>query len=75
MDLRDKLNGIRSQGEVLELKLCDYDEVWKVCPRDAKSLAAWALYEGLNRAGVIQKELLSRERALYSLTREGQDSE
>ncbi|KAI4950412.1 hypothetical protein J4E91_004294 [Alternaria rosae] len=58
MDLRGKLTGIRKQGEMIKLRVCDYEELWKLCPRDAKTLAAWALYEGLNREGKIEPELL-----------------
>lgn len=62
MDLRGKLTGERRKGEMITLRLCDYEELWKVCPRDAKTLAAWALYEGLNRTGVIQEELRKRKK-------------
>ena len=60
MDLRGKLTGSRKQGEMIRLRVCDYEELWKLCPRDAKTLAAWALYEGLNREGKIQEELRKR---------------
>ncbi|KAB2109042.1 hypothetical protein AG0111_0g3488 [Alternaria gaisen] len=59
-DLRGKLTGSTSQGEMIRLRVCDYEELWKLCPRDAKTLAAWALYEGLNREGKIQEELQKR---------------
>jgi hypothetical protein len=62
MDLRGKLTGKTSQGEMITLRVCDYEELWKLCPRDAKTLAAWALYEGLSREGVIQKELRKRKK-------------
>jgi len=49
-DLRGRLTGLRTQGELITLKLCDYEELWREGARDAKTLAAWALYEGLKRA-------------------------
>jgi 8-oxo-dGTP pyrophosphatase MutT (NUDIX family) len=59
-DLKGKLTGQRKQGEMITLRVCDYDYLWKEGARDAKTLAAWALYEGLNRAGVIRKEIMKR---------------
>lgn len=61
-DLRGKLTGERRQGELITLRLCDYEDLWREGARDAKTLAAWALYEGLNRAGVIQQELKNRRK-------------
>jgi ADP-sugar diphosphatase len=52
-DLRGRLTGLRIQGELITLKLCDYEELWREGARDAKTLAAWALYEGLKRAGKL----------------------
>jgi 8-oxo-dGTP pyrophosphatase MutT (NUDIX family) len=52
-ELRNKSTGLRAQGERIRLKLCRYEDLWKVGARDAKSLAAWALYEGLQRANLI----------------------
>ncbi|KAF2643376.1 nudix hydrolase 14 [Massarina eburnea CBS 473.64] len=60
-DLRGKLMGQRRQGEMITLRLCEYEDLWREGARDAKTLAAWALYEGLNREGVIQKELRRRK--------------
>jgi 8-oxo-dGTP pyrophosphatase MutT (NUDIX family) len=59
-DLRGKLTGKKTQGEMIRLRVCDYEDLWREGARDAKTLAAWALYEGLNRAGVIQAELMER---------------
>ncbi|KAF2649659.1 nudix hydrolase 14 [Lophiostoma macrostomum CBS 122681] len=59
-DLRGKLKGVRTQGEMITLRVCPYEDLWKEGARDAKTLAAWALYEGLNRAGVIQDEMKKR---------------
>ncbi|KAF3003762.1 hypothetical protein E8E13_009900 [Curvularia kusanoi] len=54
-DLRGKLTGQRTQGEMITLHLVRYDDLWREGARDAKTLAAWALYEGLNREGAIRK--------------------
>lgn len=59
-DLRGKLTGERKRGEMITLRVVRYEELWRGGARDAKTLAAWALYEGLNRAGLIQKEIMRR---------------
>lgn len=48
-----KLTGLREHGEKITLKLCPLEKVWRDGGRDAKVLAAWALYEGLRREGKI----------------------
>lgn len=55
--MRSKLAGQRTQGEIITLRLVDYEDLWKAGGRNAKTLAAWALYEGLSREGIIQREL------------------
>jgi ADP-sugar diphosphatase len=55
--LKGKLTGLRKQDEMITLRVCDYEVLWKYGARDAKTLAAWALYEGLNRAGKIEERL------------------
>lgn len=55
--LKGKLTGLRKQDELITLRVCDYEVLWKEGARDAKTLAAWALYEGLNRAGKIEERL------------------
>lgn len=55
--LKGKLTGNRAQDELITLRVCEYDVLWKEGARDAKTLAAWALYEGLNRAGKIEEQL------------------
>ncbi|PSN69910.1 hypothetical protein BS50DRAFT_519392 [Corynespora cassiicola Philippines] len=43
-DLRGKLTGKRSgDGEMIRLRVCDYEDLWREGARDAKTLAAWAL--------------------------------
>lgn len=51
--LKGKLTGLRDEREKITLKLVPLEELWKEGLRDAKSLAAWALYEGLKREGRI----------------------
>ncbi len=48
-----KLTGVRRHGEKITLMLCPLDQVWKFGGRDAKVLAAWALYQGLKGEGKI----------------------
>lgn len=48
-----KLTGLRDHGEKITLMLSRLEDVWRVGARDAKVLAAWALYEGLKRNGKI----------------------
>ena len=48
-----KLTGLRNEGEKITLKLTRLEELWKSGGRDGKTLAAWALYEGLRREGQI----------------------
>lgn len=52
-DLKGRLTGLRAQSEFITLRMCNYEELWKEGARDAKTLAAWALYEGLKRAGKL----------------------
>lgn len=49
-DLRGKLTGQRMQGEMITVHLRNYEDLWRVGARDAKTLAAWSLYEALKRA-------------------------
>ncbi|KUJ09350.1 uncharacterized protein LY89DRAFT_657698 [Mollisia scopiformis] len=51
--LREKLTGNKKQGEMITLKLIPYGDLWKVATRDAKMMVAWALYESLKRAGIL----------------------
>jgi 8-oxo-dGTP pyrophosphatase MutT (NUDIX family) len=52
-DLKDKLGGKEAEGETIALRLSDYEELWREGARDAKTLAAWALYEALKRTWSI----------------------
>jgi ADP-sugar diphosphatase len=49
-NLRDKLSG--TSNEKIKVKLVKYEELWREGARDAKTLAAWALYENLTREAV-----------------------
>jgi ADP-sugar diphosphatase len=51
--LKGKATGLRDEGENITLKLVPLGEVWKEAGRDAKALAALALYEGLRREGKV----------------------
>lgn len=50
-DLREKLGG--TEREKIRVKLVKYEELWREGARDAKTLAALALYEGLTRDGKL----------------------
>ena len=52
-DWQGKLTGLRDHGEKITLKVVRLEDLWRETARDGKSLAAWALYEGLRRAGKI----------------------
>ena len=67
-DLRGKLTGEKRQGEMITLRVVGYEDLWREGARDAKTLAAWALYEGLNREGAIKSEIDRRRAA--SLTQD-----
>ncbi|KAI9374254.1 hypothetical protein BJX61DRAFT_330586 [Aspergillus egyptiacus] len=47
--LQGKLTGLREHGEKITLKVVPVKDLWKEGIRDGKTLAAWALYEGLKR--------------------------
>ncbi|CAN8096104.1 unnamed protein product [Discula destructiva] len=59
-DLRGKLTGLRKQSEMITLRVKPYEDLWKEGARDAKTLAAWALYEGLNRSDILENYLQER---------------
>jgi 8-oxo-dGTP pyrophosphatase MutT (NUDIX family) len=48
-----RLTGLREEGEKITLKLVRMENLWKEGARDAKCLAALALWEGLRREGKI----------------------
>ncbi len=43
-DLKGKLTGLRDHGEKITVRILDYEHLWKMGARDAKTLGAWALY-------------------------------
>lgn len=51
--LKGKATGLRDEGEFITLKLVPLSRVWREAGRDAKALAALALYENLKREGGI----------------------
>ncbi|KAI1365295.1 hypothetical protein F5Y08DRAFT_338854 [Xylaria arbuscula] len=48
-----KLTGLRDHGEKITLKLIPMRDLWREGRRDAKALAALALWEGLRREGKL----------------------
>ncbi|KAI1655927.1 hypothetical protein F4813DRAFT_149167 [Daldinia decipiens] len=48
-----KLTGLRDHGEMITLKLVPMRDLWREGARDAKCLAAVALWEGLRREGKL----------------------
>lgn len=51
--LKGKATGLRDEGENITLKLVPLSRAWRVAGRDAKALAAVALYDNLKREGQI----------------------
>lgn len=52
-ELQGKLTGLRDHGEKITLKVVSLEDLWREGVRDGKTLAAWALYQGLLREGKI----------------------
>lgn len=48
-----RLTGLRSHGEKITLKVVPMKDLWRAGARDAKALAALALWEGLRREGKV----------------------
>lgn len=48
-NLKGKLTGERTEQEKITVRLLDYERLLEVGGRDAKTLAAWSLYEYLKR--------------------------
>ncbi|KKY18664.1 putative nudix family hydrolase [Diplodia seriata] len=57
-ELKGRLSQDRKKGgdELIRLRLIDYEDLWSIGARDAKTLAAWALYESLKRSGKLRDE-------------------
>lgn len=49
--LRGREGGVREEGEVIRVRVVELERLWREGGRDAKCLAALALYEGLKREG------------------------
>ena len=45
--------GLRDEGEKITLKVAKLEDLWREGARDAKTLAAFALYQGLKSEGKI----------------------
>ncbi|KAI9690063.1 MAG: hypothetical protein M1820_010062 [Bogoriella megaspora] len=52
-DLEGRLTGLRDEGEKITLKLVPFNDVWREGARDAKTLSALALYQGLKMKGKL----------------------
>lgn len=52
-DWTGKLTGLRDSGEKITLKLVKMQDLWREGARDAKCLAALALWEGLRKEGKL----------------------
>ncbi|KAF2419880.1 NUDIX family hydrolase [Tothia fuscella] len=52
-NLKDKLMGERTEQEKITVRLLNYERLLEVGGRDAKTLAAWSLYEYLKRTREI----------------------
>lgn len=52
-ELQGKLTGLREHGEKITLKVVPLADLWKEGLRDGKTLAAWALYQGLKQDGLL----------------------
>ncbi|KAI9691551.1 MAG: hypothetical protein M1822_007622 [Bathelium mastoideum] len=52
-ELQGKLTGLRDHREKITLKIVPLDEVWREGARDAKTLSALALYQGLKLKGEL----------------------
>lgn len=61
--LKCRMTGQRKEGQTVTQKLVNYEALWREGARDAKTLAAWALYEGLSREGILQEEIYNRKQA------------
>jgi 8-oxo-dGTP pyrophosphatase MutT (NUDIX family) len=51
--LQGRLTGNRDEHEKITLKLVPLEDLWKEGLRDGKTLAAWALYQGLKQEGKL----------------------
>jgi hypothetical protein len=52
-EMQGRLTGLRDEGEKITLKIVKASELWREGCRDGKTLAAWALYQGLKGEGKI----------------------
>ncbi|KAL5322576.1 hypothetical protein ACEPPN_010549 [Leptodophora sp. 'Broadleaf-Isolate-01'] len=53
--LKGRLSGKRTgESEMITVRILPYEDLWKVGARDAKTLAAWSLYEALKRSRTLR---------------------
>lgn len=55
-NLKGKLTGDRAERENITVRLWEYERLLEVGARDAKTLAAWSLYEYLKREGILDRD-------------------
>ncbi|KAH7412941.1 nudix hydrolase 14 [Cadophora sp. MPI-SDFR-AT-0126] len=54
--LKGRLSGKRTgDSEMITVRILPYEDLWKVGARDAKTLAAWSLYEALKRSRTLRE--------------------
>ena len=54
--LKGRLSGTRTgESEMITVRILPYEDLWKVGARDAKTLAAWSLYEALKRSRTLRE--------------------
>ncbi|KAK0127393.1 hypothetical protein ONS96_006938 [Cadophora gregata f. sp. sojae] len=52
--LKGRLSGKRTgESEMITVRILPYEDLWKIGARDAKTLAAWSLYEALKRSRTL----------------------
>mmetsp|Transcript_51326 Transcript_51326/g.154222 ORF Transcript_51326/g.154222 Transcript_51326/m.154222 type:complete len:134 (-) Transcript_51326:178-579(-) len=51
-NMRNRLGGLREEGEIIVLRVVRMDDVWRLCP-DAKALCALFLLKQLQSSGMI----------------------
>jgi ADP-sugar diphosphatase len=55
-NLKGRLTGVRAEQENITVRLWEYERILEVGARDAKTLAAWSLYEYLKRTGALERD-------------------
>lgn len=57
--LKGSSSGKRTgESERITVRILPYEDLWKFGARDAKTLAAWSLYESLKRSKILRSTSL-----------------